>query len=290
MHMKKGLIFFLVCMIGGNMISAANPKTYSINVISYNIRYDNNKDGENVWSNRKDLAANLIKFHDAYIFGSQEVVHNQLQDLLNRLPGYDYIGVGRSDGKTEGEYSPIIYKKDRFQLIKSGNFWLSEDINAVGKKGWDAACERVATWGVFKDRKSAKKFFFLNTHLDHMGKVARHEGALLVLSQVQKLSEGLPVIVTGDFNATPQDEPIKILTNVSDSRHLTHTRTIALLKYGPEWTFHDFGTLPIKEREWIDYIFIKGNIQVLRHGVLTDTFNHLYPSDHCPVLATLIIQ
>ena len=89
MHMKKGLIFFLVCMIGGNMISAANPKTYSINVISYNIRYDNNKDGENVWSNRKDLAANLIKFHDADIFGSQEVVHNQLQDLLNRLPGYD---------------------------------------------------------------------------------------------------------------------------------------------------------------------------------------------------------
>src|SRR5574344_1859474 len=131
MHMKKGLIFFLVCMIGGNMISAANPKTYSINVISYNIRYDNNKDGENVWSNRKDLAANLIKFHDADIFGSQEVVHNQFQDLLNRLPGYDYIGVGRSDGKTEGEYSPIIYKKDRFQLIKSGNFWLSEDINAV---------------------------------------------------------------------------------------------------------------------------------------------------------------
>lgn len=177
-----------------------------------------------------------------------------------------------------------------FSVEKSGNFWLAEDINAVGKKGWDAACERVATWAILKDKNTGKKFFFLNTHLDHMGKVARHEGASLVLEQAKKLSENLPIIVTGDFNAVPSDEPIQVLTNPSDPRHLTHSRTIAGFTYGPEWTFHDFGKIPYDKREWIDYIFVKGNIKVLRHGVLTETLNNLFPSDHCPVISTLILE
>ena len=163
-------------------------------------------------------------------------------------------------------------------------------MNAIGKKGWDAACERVATWAILKDKVSGKKFFFLNTHLDHVGKVARHEGASLVLEQVKVKGKNLPSIVTGDFNAAPEDEPIQVLTNASDSRHLTHTRTIAPLRYGPEWTFHDYGRIPFDKREWIDYIFVKGNIKVLSHGVLTETLNHLYPSDHCPVISTLLIQ
>ncbi|MEO3257673.1 endonuclease/exonuclease/phosphatase family protein, partial [Parabacteroides distasonis] len=137
---------------------------------------------------------------------------------------------------------------------------------------------------------TGKKFFFLNTHLDHMGKVARHEGASLVLEQAKKLSENLPIIVTGDFNAVPSDEPIQVLINPSDPRHLTHSRTIAGFTYGPEWTFHDFGKIPYDKREWIDYIFVKGNIKVLRHGVLTETLNNLFPSDHCPVISTLILE
>ena len=287
--MKKILLSFLSLLLSVSFLSAKQPDA-PLNVMTFNIRMDTKEDGANPWRNRKDLAADLVKFHSVDLFGAQEVLNHQLNDLLTRLPEYAYIGVGREDGKTKGEYAAIFYKKDRFVLEDSGNFWLAEDINAVGKKGWDAACERVATWGIFKDKESGKKFFFLNTHLDHMGKVARHEGASLVLDEAHKLAKGLPVIVTGDFNATPDDDPIKVLTDKNDPRHITHSREIASLKYGPEWTFHDYGRIPNEKREWIDYIFVKGDIKVLRNGVLTDTLNNLYPSDHCPVMATLIIQ
>lgn len=284
--MKKIICTLLGILLALPILWAGN----TFKVMSYNIRYDNPEDGTNQWKNRKDFAANLIRFYDADIFGAQEVLHHQLTDLSDRLPGYAHVGVGREDGKTKGEYAPIFYKSDRFDLLKSGNFWLAEDINAVGKKGWDAACERVATWAILRDKQTGKEFFFLNTHLDHMGKVARHEGASLVLEQSKQLAGNLPVIVTGDFNAIPSDEPIQVLTTASDPRHLTHSREIAAFKYGPEWTFHDFGKIPFDKREWIDYIFVKGDIRVLNHGVLTDTLNQLYPSDHCPVISTLEIR
>ncbi len=284
--MKKIICTLLGILLALPILWAGN----TLKVMSYNIRYDNPEDGTNQWKNRKDFAANLIRFYDADIFGAQEVLHHQLTDLSDRLPGYAHVGVGREDGKTKGEYAPIFYKSDRFDLLKSGNFWLAEDINAVGKKGWDAACERVATWAILRDKQTGKEFFFLNTHLDHMGKVARHEGASLVLEQSKQLAGNLPVIVTGDFNAIPSDEPIQVLTTASDPRHLTHSREVAAFKYGPEWTFHDFGKIPFDKREWIDYIFVKGDIRVLNHGVLTDTLNQLYPSDHCPVISTLEIR
>ena len=112
----------------------------------------------------------------------------------------------------------------------------------------------------------------------------------MVLEQVKQLSGNLPVIVTGDFNAVPTDDPIKVLTDEKDPRHLTHTRTLAPLRYGPEWTFHDYGRIPVDERVWIDYIFVKGYINVLRHGVLTESLDNLYPSDHCPVISSILIQ
>lgn len=287
--MRKILLSVLTVLITVCFLSAKQPDS-PMNVMTFNIRMDTQDDGSNQWSNRKDFAADLVKFHEVDIFGAQEVLNHQLNDLLQRLPDFSYVGVGREDGKTKGEYAPIFYKKDRFVLEDSGNFWLAEDMNAVGKKGWDAACERVATWGIFKDKLSGKKFFFLNTHLDHMGKIARHEGASLVLEQAHKLAKGLPVIVTGDFNAIPDDDPIKVLTDKNDPRHVVHSRELATLKYGPEWTFHNYGRISNNDREWIDYIFVKGNIRVLRNGVLTDTLNNLYPSDHCPIIATLIIN
>lgn len=261
-----------------------------MNVMSFNIRYDNSGDENNQWKYRRDYAADLVKFYSPDIFGAQEVLYNQLTDLTERLPEYAYIGVGREDGKTKGEYAPVFYRKDRLKLIDSGNFWLAEDMNAVGKKGWDAACERVATWGIFENVKTGKRFFFLNTHLDHIGEVARHEGALLVLKQVEKLAAGIPAIVTGDFNAAAYEEPIQVLTNPADNRHLTNSRMVAALRYGPEGSWHDFGKVPLERMDLIDYIFVKGNVKVSRHGVLSERKGNLFPSDHYPVLATLIME
>lgn len=261
-----------------------------LNVMTFNIRMDNKNDGDQQWSNRKDFAANTILFYECDLVGAQEVFHHQLTDLLDRMPGYNYIGVGREDGKTKGEYSPILYKKDRFEVIRSGNFWLSEQPTAVGKKGWDAACERVATWGIFKDKQSGKSFFMLNTHLDHMGTVARREGAKLVLEQAKVLSNNHPIIVTGDFNATMHEEPIEVLTNNKDSRYLTSSRMVSPLVYGPEWSFHDWGKIPEQKRTKIDYIFIKGKIGVSRNGILTEKLNNLYVSDHCPMISTLLLK
>ena len=287
--MKKILLFVAISLLPFIHVFAKHPAGH-MNVMTFNIRCSVKADGQNWWEYRKDLAANVIKFYDVDIFGSQEVLHSQLTDLLDRLPGYAYVGVGRTDGKTKGEYSPILYKKDRFSLLKSGNFWISEDINAVGKKGWDAACERIATWAILKDKENGKKFFFLNTHLDHMGQVARHKGAMLILEQANRLSENLPIIITGDFNAVAEADPIQVLTQTSDPRHLTDTRTIAPLRYGPEWSFHNWGQIPLEERNLIDYIFIKGDIKVIRHGILAESQGELYPSDHCPVLCEILIQ
>lgn len=284
--MKK-LIYLLMTLAA---ISCGKPEPAELSVMTFNIRLDVSSDGVNRWDNRKDLAADMVKFYSPDIVGMQEVVHNQLTDFLDRMPQYDYIGVGRADGATKGEYSPVFYKKDKFEVLESGNFWLAEDINAVGRKGWDAACERVATWGVFKDLKTGKKFFALNTHFDHIGQVARRESAHLLLEKVAEYGKNLPCIVTGDFNAVSTDEPIRVITDPSDLLHLTDSRGLAALAYGPEWSFHDFGRIPTDKRPLIDYIFVKGNIEVEKHGVLAETKDTLFVSDHNPLIAHLILQ
>ncbi|MDL2281957.1 endonuclease/exonuclease/phosphatase family protein [Parabacteroides sp. OttesenSCG-928-G06] len=285
---KVFLALLLICSVcfSSRGISPAEK----INVMTFNIRMDTSSDGENQWSFRKDFAASLVRFYETDLVGMQEVLHHQLTDLQERLPEYAYVGVGREDGATKGEYASIFYRKDRFEVMKTGNFWLAEDKDAVGTKGWDAACERVATWAIFKDKTTGKEFFMLNTHLDHVGKTARHEGAALVLQQANELAKGLPIIVTGDFNAKPEDDPIQVLTNPDDKRHLQRARLLTTHPYGPEWTFHNYGRIPAERRNWIDYIFVKGSFEVLRHGVLTDTQAHLYPSDHYPVLCTLVLK
>jgi len=287
--MMKNALTLSFLLLLSTVIYAA-PKEKTVNVMTFNIRMDNQEDGINNWKFRKEYAANLIKFHDADIVGAQEVLNNQFNDLIERLPAYNHIGVGRTDGKKEGEACAIFFRKDRFKIYESGTFWLSEDINAIGVKGWDAACERIATWAILEDNNTGKKFFFLNTHLDHKGVIARREGAKLILRKTKELSKGFPIIVTGDFNATKTDEPIQIITDEKNPEHLSDSKENAELKYGPEWTCHNFGRTPLKQRPIIDYLFIKGNFTVLKHGVLSENMGTLYPSDHSPVMATILIK
>lgn len=285
--MKK--IIYTLLIIGGLFISCKKT-TVDMNIMTYNIRYDNSADSLNNWQYRKDAAAKVIKENDIDVLGTQEVLHNQLIDLKNLLPEYSEIGVGREDGKEKGEYSALFYKKDRFDEIRSGYFWLSETPEIAGSKGWDGACERIATWAVLKDKKTSKEFFVMNTHLDHVGKIARQEGVNLLLAKANELSNGLPIILTGDFNASPNSDVIKHITNNSIPEHLINSKDIARNISGTDWTFHDFGKLPMEKREIIDYIFVNTPITVNQYKVLNEKLDSVFLSDHKPVVAQIQIN
>lgn len=285
----KNLFLLLLPLVAAScgQVKQQTSAPQPVNVMSFNIRYDNPEDSLDNWQYRKDRAANAIRFYDVDIVGTQEVLHNQLEDLKQRLPGYAVIGVGREDGKEKGEYSALWYKTDRFDLLDSGYFWLSETPEVAGSKGWDGACERIASWAKLQDKKSGKKYFALNTHLDHVGVAARREGISLILDRVKELSDGLPVIVTGDFNSDPQSDVIKHITDAADPEHLTDSREVAAIVYGPSWSFHDFGKIPYDRRPLIDYVFVNDGLKVLRYGVLAETENNAFLSDHAPVLVTV---
>lgn len=288
--MKKIYLLFLpfliaACGQGGQQASTQADEP--VNVMTFNVRYDNPDDSLNSWAYRKDRVANAIRFYDADIVGTQEVLHNQMEDLRQRLPGYESIGVGREDGKEAGEYSALWYRADRFTAKESGWFWLSETPEVAGSKGWDGACERIATWAKLQDKLTGKELFVMNTHLDHVGVAARREGVKLVLDKIQELGGDLPVILTGDFNAEPESDVIKQVTDTADPEHLTDARTVADLVYGPNWTFHDFGSIPYEHRERIDYIFVKNGLEVLKYGILAETEGNAYLSDHAPVLISV---
>jgi len=252
--------------------------------MTFNVRYDNPADSANNWKFRRDFAATMILKNNVDVMGTQEVLTNQLTDLLGALPQYSYAGVGRKDGKTAGEYSAVFFRKDKFELLRSGTFWLSENPNAIGIKGWDAAIERIVTWVVLKDKTTGKEFAFINTHFDHIGQVARRESAKLLLDKVDEIANGLPVIVSGDLNSTPDSEVIKILTDANTGNHLTDSRSVATEILGPAWTFHGFGTVPVESRTIIDYIFVKNQVSVQQVSVISDMLGKIYLSDHNPVL------
>jgi endonuclease/exonuclease/phosphatase family metal-dependent hydrolase len=285
--MKKVFLFLFPLLAASCAQQQAQQEPQPINVMTFNIRYDNPEDSLNNWQYRKDRVANAIKFYDVDILGTQEVLHNQLLDLKERLPEYNQIGVGREDGKEQGEYSALWYKKDRFNAVDSGYFWLSETPDVAGSKGWDGACERIASWAKLIDTKSGKEYFALNTHLDHVGVIARRESITLLINKINELKGDAQVVVTGDFNSSPDDDVIKHITDTSIEGHLTDSRSISPIVYGPAWSWHDFGELKYEERPLIDYVFVSDGLKVLRYGVLAETENGEFLSDHAPVLVTI---
>ncbi|MEO7998644.1 MAG: endonuclease/exonuclease/phosphatase family protein, partial [Gemmatimonadaceae bacterium] len=189
-------------------VSAATP----LRVMTFNLRYNNPGDGINAWPNRKAWVAKLIRFHDADVVGVQEALSGMLVDLDTLLPEYSRVGVGRTDGKEKGEFSAILYKKDRVEMLENKTFWLSTNPEAVGVKAWDAALERVATWGRFRDRASGCTYIHLNTHFDHVGEKARQESAKLIRQRLGTIAGKLPVIMTGDLNSGPTSIAYTTLT------------------------------------------------------------------------------
>lgn len=283
--MKK--LFYLLAVI---LLTSCNNVPLELNVMSFNIRYDNPGDSLNSWQYRKDAAAQLIKDQSPDIVGAQEVLAHQLNDLKAALPDYSSVGVGRADGKDGGEFSPVLYNNKKFDEVKSGYFWLSESPEVAGSKGWDGACERIASWVVLNDKTTGKQVFAINTHLDHVGVVARSEGVKLLLKESKELGEGLPVIMTGDFNATPESDVIKAVIDPAGSNSLVHSRDVALEKKGSGGTFNDFGRIVPEDREFIDYIFVSKTVKVLEHDILPEKLNDQYVSDHVAVVAKVVIN
>ena len=280
-------IFFLVLF--STLLSNTVAKVkLDLKVMTFNIRYDNPDDNLNNWKYRKEAVSKLIRAENIDILGAQEVLANQLKDITERLPEYNSIGVGREDGIAKGEFSPIFYKKNRFTVIKSGYFWLSETPETASK-GWDAACERIATWAQLKDKSTGKIIFVLNTHLDHVGTLARQKSVELLKKNTALLSEGLPQIIMGDFNADPESTVIKQMLMRSNSNELFNSKAVAKKVYGANWTFNGFGSVALKDRPIIDYIFINKAVRVKEHIIAPETANGKFLSDHSAVFIKVSI-
>ena len=267
------LSVFILFTISSNIYS--QPHSF----ISYNIRYDNNWDIENSWKIRRNKISKILVQYSPSIIGIQEGLLNQVQYIDSSLIDYDYVGVGRDDGKMKGEFCAIYFDTTRYVLLKNSTFWLSETPDTISV-GWDAALERICTYGLFKDRITKEEFWVFNTHFDHIGVVAREKSSELILKRINKINhQSLPVILMGDFNSIPNSSPVKeIKTELSDALQISLEKL-----QGPRGTFNGFNEdLPIEKR--IDYIFTN-DLKVLSYTHINDRLNNnRHISDHLPVM------
>ena len=276
--MNKTILYLVLTGVFFALNSCSNA-VEPLRIMSYNIRLDVESDGVNQWSHRRDGVVALLEEENPDIFGIQEGLPHQVSFLSKQLVGYSMIGKGR-DGGNNGEYSAIYYKKNKLKLLKSETLWLSE----TPKKptvGWDAALNRIVTYGVFSTVNSNKKIVVYNTHFDHIGKQARENSAKLILHHIYANNFSKEqLVVLGDFNAEPKEAPIKILENYLEDSF------IASFDKKPLGTFNAFDTQH-KLLKRIDYIFTK-NIEVAEHHhVQKKLANGLWPSDHLPVIISI---
>ena len=260
-------------------VRAAGDTPAEITVISYNIRMGAGKDGTNSWEYRYPASAMMIDDQKPDIFGLQEAFDYQKKYMEEYCKGYKAVGVGREDGKHKGEHMAIFYNTKKIALLKWGTYWLSETPDKPSK-GWDAACMRTATWTLMKDKKSGKKFYYVNTHLDHVGPVAQQKGLELIVSRIKEMNkEGYPMILTGDFNVEPSN-PV-----LSDLDKMMTSARKAAVKTDTGDTFNGWG----KGKGVIDYVYYSGFsacplFEVIRKPYMDRT----YISDHYPVKAVLV--
>lgn len=263
-----------------------------ITVASYNIRTTTQIDSieGNGWNQRKQPLFDLIRYSELDIFGVQEARPVQIADFVKYLPEYGYVGVGRSGGD-KGEYSAIFYRKDRFKVLEEETFWLSEDTETPNK-GWDGAYPRICTWAKFQDKQKKRKFYFFNTHLDHVGVEAQNKGAALIVDRIKDFAAKEAVVLTGDFNVDQDSETYRI---VNESGVLKDSHELSPLLLQPNGTYNNFD-IKQQSHSRIDHVFVSKKFKVLKYGVLTNIYWQLkedgtyvprIPSDHYPVVVNL---
>ena len=275
--MKKLILCLLaVCLLAG---CSEGEKKVNVRWATFNIRLDTPVDSLNRWGYRMERAAQFIKDMQLDVVGTQEVLHNQFEDLKRMLPEFEGVGGARDDGKTKGEYSSVFYRKDKFDALDSGTFWLSENPDSVGKKGWDAVCVRVATWAKLQHKESGKIIMAVNTHFDHVGVEARKQSALLIIRKIKEIVGDRPAVLTGDFNVTDQSDAYQTIT--TNEFVLKDAHKIADKVTGVNYTFHNFTRHALEKRSKIDFIFVTPQIKVLSSDIPQEVEGALL-SDHNP--------
>lgn len=278
------ITIILVTGVWIQICTGVEASAQNMNVATYNILYYTPADHENSWEKRKAHVANIIRFHDINLWGSQEATQIQLRDLTEML-GHEYVGVARDDGATEGEYSAILYDPALFRVLKHDTFWLSRTPDKPSMD-WGANFRRICTWGMFEHIKSGKTFYVYNAHFDHESQVARENSSRMVLNHIDENTTGDDsVIFMGDLNAVPGNETYQKVIEY-DRLHDAYQLS-AIPPHGPSGTFNGFSFTQEPDRR-IDHIFLSDHFKVNRYGVLTDSYDGLnYPSDHFPVLTEI---
>ena len=275
--MKKINLFLLGIAFFGLCTQAINA--YKLRIMSFNIRQTNTDDGpKNLWENRKDPLCKYVKEVCPDVFGMQEVTKPQLDDVLSRLPGYSFVGVGRDDGKEKGEYIPVFYRTDKFSVIKKGWFWLSETPD-VPSRGWNASCRRIASWAILEDIKTKEQFFYCNTHFDHISVPARTHSAMLTKEKFKELAGNLPILFTADFNTNEKEQTYNLLC--SYEYPFLDAWKVAKKKEGGPATYNGWGKAAKTEDQKIDFLFVSPSIKV-KKAIIHDSAigDGYYLSDH----------
>ena len=273
-------IFFFICLGLSWMPAQGENYENEITICSFNIRGSNMDTGVNAWSNRKKMVIREFTNYRYDIVCMQEPLADQVQDFLS-IGIYEWLGVSAQGTADTDVFTPIFYNKKKLNVLDYGTFWLSETPDVVSK-GWDGKFPRICTWAKFRDIENCRTFYVFNTHLDHVGQVARDEGVNLLRERIEALRGDRPVILTGDFNSEPGSS---VVAHVQKDGVLHDVKQVAARKSGTEWSFSDFGQIPESERPLLDYIFVSDGIAADLYEVLPDTLGGGYVSDHAPVMA-----
>jgi endonuclease/exonuclease/phosphatase family metal-dependent hydrolase len=281
------LSLVLVLDLSGAQISKgeADAEKNLIRVATYNVRGPNDR-APNSWRDRLPRMVQTIRENKFELIGTQETLSGPISDLNNAL-NFNSFGWGR-DRRKGDEHNTIFYDPERFEVISEETFWLSADPESPGSIAWDSSLPRICTWGLLRDRRTGKRFVIANTHLDHRSAMARIQSVNLILTRLAPMIEKYPFILTGDFNSTADDMPVRRVLNVlRDARAVSETD-----HYGAgDETFHDFheNRRERSHRKPIDFIFVNDRVRVLSHGTVNDFRNGLASSDHFPVTAEIVL-